>query len=101
MASAETVPPPSVTDAPEDSDQAPAPQTSTLSPRQAPPKNILARPTLGSRKSSGTIIIPRDSPTVEAKDEHYDADDARAMSPRRSSDEIEKMGDDARHALEE
>ncbi|KAF1354444.1 hypothetical protein EJ07DRAFT_133140 [Lizonia empirigonia] len=57
------------------------------------------RPRLGSRKSSGTIIIPRDSPHVELKEEEYDDDDARTMSPRRSSEEIEKMGQDARQAL--
>tara|TARA_R110002003_G_scaffold279_21_gene18169 strand:- start:2238 stop:2489 length:252 start_codon:yes stop_codon:yes gene_type:complete len=57
------------------------------------------RPRLGSRKSSGTIIIPRDSPNVELKEEEYDDGDARTMSPRRSSEEIEKMGHDARQAL--
>lgn len=59
----------------------------------------LSRPRLGSRKSSGTIIIPRDSPQVELKEEEYDDDDARTMSPRRSSEEIEKMGQEARQAL--
>ncbi|KAJ4366218.1 hypothetical protein N0V83_007854 [Neocucurbitaria cava] len=60
---------------------------------------LQARPRLGSRKSSGTIIIPRDSPNVELKEEEYDDGDARTMSPRRSSEEIEKMGQDARQAL--
>jgi hypothetical protein len=60
--------------------------------------NRLARPRLGSRKSSGTIIIPRDS-QVEAEEEEYDEGDARTMSPRRSSEEIEKMGQEARQAL--
>ncbi|KAF9728977.1 hypothetical protein PMIN03_009166 [Paraphaeosphaeria minitans] len=59
----------------------------------------LPRPRLGSRKSSGTIIIPRDSPHVELKEEEYDDGDARTMSPRRSSEEIEKMGQEARQAL--
>ncbi|KAF2813135.1 uncharacterized protein BDZ99DRAFT_382396 [Mytilinidion resinicola] len=59
----------------------------------------LQRPKLGSRKSSGTIIIPRDSPHVELKEEEYDESDARTMSPRRSSEEIEKMGQEARQAL--
>ena len=63
--------------------------------------NKLARPRLGSRKSSGTIIIPRDSVQVELKEEEYDDGDARTMSPRRSSEEIEKMGQDARQALME
>ncbi|KAL5119700.1 hypothetical protein ACEQ8H_002306 [Pleosporales sp. CAS-2024a] len=61
--------------------------------------SLLRRPSLGSRKSSGTIIIPRDSPNIELKDEEYDDGDARTMSPRRSSEEIEKMGRDARQAL--
>jgi len=59
----------------------------------------VARPRLGSRKSSGTIIIPRDSPNVELKEEEYDDGDARTMSPRRSSEEIERMGQEARQAL--
>jgi hypothetical protein len=59
----------------------------------------LQRPKLGSRKSSGTIIIPRDSTHVELKEEEYDDGDARTMSPRRSSEEIEKMGQEARLAL--
>lgn len=66
-------------------------------PKQDPSK--LGRPRLGSRKSSGTIIIPRDSPQVELKEEEYDDGDARTMSPRRSSEEIEKMGQEARQAL--
>ena len=62
---------------------------------------LQARPRLGSRKSSGTIIIPRDSPNVvmNEEEEEYEDGDARTMSPRRSSEEIEKMGQDARQAL--
>ncbi|KAL2350027.1 hypothetical protein BJ546DRAFT_862443 [Cryomyces antarcticus] len=52
----------------------------------------LRRPKLGSRKSSGTIIIPRDSPQTEMYDEEYDEGDARTMSPRRSSEDIERLG---------
>ncbi|KAI8933587.1 hypothetical protein NX059_009317 [Plenodomus lindquistii] len=68
---------------------------------QAKSDPTLQRPRLGSRKSSGTIIIPRDSPNIEMKEEEeeYDDGDARTMSPRRSSEEIEKMGQDARQAL--
>lgn len=33
------------------------------------------------------------------KEEDYDEDDARTMSPRRSSEEIERMGQGARQAL--
>ncbi len=54
-----------------------------------------------SRKSSGTIIVPREHPRVELKegDEVFDKDDARAMSPRRSSQDLEKMGQEAREQL--
>ncbi|PSN71652.1 hypothetical protein BS50DRAFT_483785 [Corynespora cassiicola Philippines] len=73
--------------------------TSSNSSVSEPDQSKLSRPRLGSRKSSGTIIIPRDSPQVELKEEEYDDGDARTMSPRRSSEEIEKMGQEARQAL--
>ncbi|EDU47361.1 repeatdomain containing protein [Pyrenophora tritici-repentis] len=75
--------------------------TSSVSEQDMKTDPTLQRPRLGSRKSSGTIIIPRDSPNVEMKEEEeeYDDGDARTMSPRRSSEEIEKMGQDARQAL--
>ncbi|CAD0048546.1 unnamed protein product, partial [Aureobasidium pullulans] len=59
------------------------------------------RPRLGSRKSSGTMIIPRDSPRVEMApgEEEYEPDDVRSMSPRRTSEVIEKLGEDARRNL--
>ncbi|KAH8676661.1 hypothetical protein BGZ60DRAFT_371475 [Tricladium varicosporioides] len=61
------------------------------------------RPKLSSRKSSGTIIVPREHPRVEMReeDEEFDEDDARAMSPRRSSQDLEKMGQEARLRLNE
>ncbi|KAF2100866.1 hypothetical protein NA57DRAFT_37104 [Rhizodiscina lignyota] len=61
----------------------------------------LSRPKMGSRKSSGTIIIPRESPYVELEEEEYDENDARTMSPRRTSEEIEQMGKEARQRLVE
>ncbi|KAM3070851.1 hypothetical protein ACMFMG_009769 [Clarireedia jacksonii] len=63
----------------------------------------LKRPKLGTRKSSGTIIVPREHPRVELKegDEVFDEDDARAMSPRRNSEDLEKMSQDARAQLNE
>jgi len=78
----------------------------TISNPAATPVNTsetksLSRPPLANRNSSGTIIVPSDSANVETRAEQYDADDARAMSPRRNSDEVTKMGDDARQALEE
>lgn len=66
-------------------------------------RNRLQRPKMSSRKSSGTIIVPREHPRVELKegDEVFDDDDARAMSPRRSSQDLEKMSQDARTQLNE
>ena len=64
------------------------------------PKKPL-RPRLSSRRSSGTIIIPRDSAVVEVDAEVYDEGDARAMSPPRSTEEVEKMTEEARAALTE
>ncbi|MCJ1430221.1 hypothetical protein MMC29_008138 [Sticta canariensis] len=60
----------------------------------------LTRPTLDRRKSSGTIIVPRDHPDVEIREEHFPPGDARAMSPRRTSVEVEKLGRDTRLALQ-
>ncbi|KAL8661402.1 MAG: hypothetical protein Q9202_005644 [Teloschistes flavicans] len=59
----------------------------------------LQRPKLVQRKSSGTIIIPRDAPTQGPKRE-FPPDDARAMSPRRSTEETEMMVKTARLSLE-
>jgi len=61
---------------------------------QAP---VAARPRLPRRKSSGTMIISRDA---EAADLEIELDEARAMSPRRSSEDIESLGKEARDELE-
>ncbi|KAK4691673.1 short coiled-coil protein, partial [Lecanoromycetidae sp. Uapishka_2] len=55
------------------------------------PKNLTTRPPLGTRKSSGTMIVPADHPELEIKDEVFPPTDARAMSPRRSSAEQDRM----------
>ncbi|KHJ30109.1 putative bzip transcription factor [Erysiphe necator] len=61
------------------------------------------RPQLTTRKSSGTIIVPREHPHVELHEgeEEFDEDDARAMSPRRNSRDIEKMSEEAREQLQQ
>lgn len=59
------------------------------------------RPKLSGRKSSGTMIVHRDSPNLEVRDEVFDEDDARAMSPRRNSQEVEHLGQEVRQALHE
>ncbi|KFY77887.1 hypothetical protein V499_02822 [Pseudogymnoascus sp. VKM F-103] len=85
--------------------------SSPASPRRlsqgAPPAtdsdaaSTATRPKIGTRKSSGTIIVPRDAPNVELKkgEEVFDEDDARAMSPRRNSEDLEKMSQEARAQL--
>lgn len=82
----------------------PATQNSTSGPKNTtssakPKKN--SRPRLSSRRSSGTIIIPRDSEIVEVDAEVYDEGDARAMSPPRSTEEVDKMTEEARATLTE
>jgi short coiled-coil protein len=52
-----------------------------------------------NRKSSGTIIVRRDDPNIELKEEEYDEGDARTMSPRRTSEEVDRLEESARQAL--
>jgi hypothetical protein len=60
---------------------------------------IPLRPRLVSRKSSGTLIVPRDSCEVGPIEHEYEADDVRAMSPRRTSEDLENLGREAREEL--
>lgn len=60
---------------------------------------IPTRPRLPSRKSSGPLVVPRDSSAVGPIDAHFGPDDVRAMSPRRTSEDIDKMGRQAREEL--
>lgn len=65
--------------------------------------NTHPRPRLTSRRSSGTIIVPREHPHVEIREgeEIFDEDDARAMSPRRSDRDLQKMSEEAREQLQQ
>ena len=56
------------------------------------------RPKLTSRKSSGPIVVPRNHIHTEEEIE-YPPDDARAMSPRRNSQETEAMEEATRSAV--
>jgi len=49
------------------------------------------------------MIIPRETSKVEMieGDEEYDEHDVRSMSPKRSVEDVEKLGADARNALME
>lgn len=60
--------------------------------------NRLSRPKLGSRKSSGTMIVPRDQQDTVV-DEEIEEGDVRTMSPRRNSEEVDKLGEEARRDL--
>lgn len=60
---------------------------------------IPTRPRLVTRKSSGTLIVPRDSCEVGPVEHEYEADDVRAMSPRRTSEDLENLGREAREEL--
>lgn len=73
-----------------DADDTDSDQSVTLAPR----------PRLGARRSSGSNIVPRDHPDVEVRTRGFSPNDARAMSPRRTSTEIEKLGEDARRSLQ-
>ena len=49
------------------------------------------------------MIVPRDSDNVELREdeEEYDDDDVRCMSPKRSPEDVEKLGEEARNCLME
>lgn len=60
---------------------------------------VPTRPPLPSRKSSGTLIVPRDSNQVGPIPTELEPGDVRAMSPRRTSEDLENMGREAREEL--
>ena len=59
-----------------------------------------SRPRLGSRHSS-TIIAPRSQASAEDVEENFPPDDARAMSPRRNTEETEQMEEATRTVVRE
>lgn len=63
--------------------------------------SLPARPRLDSRQSSGTNIVPVAYPSIETRTEAYKPSDARAMSPRRSSEETDKLSQETRIAVQE
>ena len=60
---------------------------------------IPVRPRLPSRKSSGPLAVPRNSSAVGPTDHDYGPDDVRAMSPRRTSEDIDRLGKEAREKM--
>ena len=60
---------------------------------------IPMRPRLPSRRSSGPLVVPRDSSDVGPVECHFGPDDVRSMSPRRTSEDIDKIGRAAREEM--
>ncbi|CAP60241.1 uncharacterized protein PODANS_1_5530 [Podospora anserina S mat+] len=60
---------------------------------------VPTRPRLPSRKSSGTMIVSRDA-SVGPMETDFAPDDVRSMSPRRTSEDIEHLGKEARQELQ-
>lgn len=61
----------------------------------------VTRPSLGSRQSSGSMIIPATSKAeLDEGDVSYPADDVRCMSPTRSVEDVEQLSKDARQKLQ-
>ena len=56
------------------------------------------RPAAMRRADSGSIIVTSGEP-VEGREEVYGSEDARTMSPRRSGEEVDRLGESARLAL--
>ncbi len=79
-----------------------SPDWSDLSPGQSfgihAPKPV--RPKLPSRKSSGTMIVLRDSLAVGPVELQVGPDDVRVMSPRRTSEDIQALDKEAREELQ-
>jgi short coiled-coil protein len=59
------------------------------------------RPHLRNRLPSASILVPRDHPEIEIAKEYFPPDDARAMSPRRDSADVERLSKEARQVLQE
>lgn len=74
---------------------------SSISDAESERKSRADRPRRISRKPSTSILVPRDHPEIEIEEEEFPPDDARAMSPRRNSADLERLGKEARQTLQE
>jgi len=74
--------------------------SSSISDTEHVRKSRADRPRLASRKPSASILVPRDHPEIEIEAEEFPPDDARAMSPRRNSADVERLGKEARETLQ-
>ncbi|KAF7715022.1 Uncharacterized protein PECH_006029 [Penicillium ucsense] len=75
--------------------------SSSISDVESERRGRLERPRMASRKPSASILVPRDHPEIEIEEEEFPPDDARAMSPRRNSADLERLGKEARQTLQE
>lgn len=64
-------------------------------------KTRLERPRMADRQRSSSIIIPKTLDTYQKERPNYPPDDARAMSPRRSSEDLERLELGVRKSLQE
>ena len=64
-----------------------------------PNNHRLSRPKMGSRKSSGSMIVSREAAVSVVDDDDIEDGDVRTMSPRRNSDEVDRLGEAARRDL--
>ena len=79
-----------------DSSAAASEDDSSSRPR---PHRLSSRPRIGSRKASGSMIVENATASTTVVDEEMEEGDVRTMSPRRSSDEVDKLGEEARQDL--
>ncbi|MCJ1453833.1 hypothetical protein MMC28_004182 [Mycoblastus sanguinarius] len=63
----------------------------TYAERMIGRSTLCMRPGLGGRKESGSMIVPHDHPDIEIQNETFPPGDARAMSPKRSSEETDRI----------
>ena len=75
--------------------------SSSVSDAETERRGRSERPRMASRKPSASILVPRDHPEIEIEEEEFPPDDARAMSPRRNSADLERLGKEARQTLQE
>lgn len=75
--------------------------SSSISDAEPERRSRAERPRMASRKPSASILVPRDHPEIEIEEEEFPPDDARAMSPRRNSADLERLGKEARQTLQE
>ncbi|KAF7545240.1 hypothetical protein G7Z17_g9323 [Cylindrodendrum hubeiense] len=61
---------------------------------------IPTRPRLPTRTSSGPLVVNRNSSAVGPVDSDFGPDDVRAMSPRRTSEDLDKIGKQAREEMQ-